>query len=218
MLTENFYTLTKFYLSGLRTQANFTNVIGNTITVNPIRSDYPTQEIQEYAPWGLGRLILAGSTSTNSTSTSFSGSYSPGWASQQGNSFYPYEISTDYCVVCLGNGERPLNRQDYTLDSFISTSLDFSHSQIYQTDELNNPELLWTAILTNSSNKTVKISEIGLFKNIISEYHEYRPKYMIMLSRELLTSPISINPTESATLKYRFSSKLNTTYVDAKLL
>lgn len=127
------------------------------------------------------------------------------------NYFKDYEPT----IMVLGDGDTPPQKTDYKLDSFIGSDKLQCVSNTWvknQTYDENTGDLytrMWT--FKNISNEPVTVKEIGLLTCTCnnSGYNTYSASthHKVLVAREVLTSPVTIQPDEKYTFEFSLRCK-----------
>lgn len=125
-------------------------------------------------------------------------------------------LSDYYSGVKFGSGNSPESEESYTLDNVINSTLNVtlapgSDSIYHEYDSENNTVneyVLYT--ITNTSNESITINEIGLFSTAytasdIGESVSTLAQRAFLIDRTVLDAPLVLAPNDSAVLKYSFT-------------
>lgn len=108
----------------------------------------------------------------------------------------PSSGTVGYWYMCFGSGDTEPTEDDYTLDELIST-LTWSSSTAGQTARGKQ----YTTVITNSTNVDIVVKEFALFETVyMGDLQEgVVMKGAMMLYREVLDTPITLEPGQTAT-------------------
>lgn len=179
VLTSNFVItmaayILHWYQSGTARDYSIVNHLGNTVTFN-ILEDLSAMSQQDTHTKQLYLGLYKASPSGNAIASDVS-------SGGGGGSF-----------IAVGSGSTEATKDDYTLESPI-TSLTVSSYTFGATAE----GVQYTSVMTNPTDSDVVIREIGIFEkmNINSAY---LPAHCCMWGREVLDTPITLEPGQTAT-------------------
>lgn len=114
----------------------------------------------------------------------------------------------DVFYVGFGSGNTEVTEDDYKLESFISSGLSLVSSSCSGTvvmDADKNGSTRTCAvemIIKNTSTENLTIAEIGFYQTIFYSKNSY---YNFLLHREVLDSPVVMEPNSTLTLAFDFS-------------
>lgn len=118
--------------------------------------------------------------------------------------------------ICIGTGNTPVTYDDYTLSGEIldNQKLTYISYKINYDAEGRKVSKTVTYTYTNETDSNITISEWGLFRqwrtnNGSSAVLFSNSAYNILLYREVLETPITIEPGTSATLKFKIDIPIN---------
>lgn len=118
--------------------------------------------------------------------------------------------------ICIGTGNTPVTYDDYTLSGEIidNTKLSYVSYEINYDAEGRKVSKTVTYTYTNETDSNITISEWGLFRHWITagsgnSYLFSNSAYDILFYREVLETPITIEPGTSATLKFKIDIPIN---------
>ena len=118
--------------------------------------------------------------------------------------------------ICIGTGNTPVTYDDYTLSGEIldNRKLTYISYKINYDAEGHKVSKTVTYTYTNETDSNITISEWGLFRqwstnNGSSAVLFSNSSYNILFYREVLETPITIEPGTSATLKFKIDIPIN---------
>lgn len=140
--------------------------------------------------------LKANYSGTNPRGKTFNGDLSISISMNQGSNFgsdlkyttYP-ESNWDGIYLLVGSGDSEESINSYRLDSVISSYTCVSQTHTLDTN-FNNNLLTVVRVIQNTSTENITIKEVGLFA----------ANYMV--AREVLETPITIQPGEKIHFKY----------------
>ena len=115
-------------------------------------------------------------------------------------------IGDTYPGVFFGSGTTPPTKDDYDLESMITTGLAITNTGTSTKDKGNGVYSVEASyVLRNTSAATITVSEMGTFGEVHfktnSDYHAYR----ILFERQVLEEPVIIQPGESKLITYKLT-------------
>lgn len=122
-------------------------------------------------------------------------------------------FSKDYfstkCGIYLGSGSTPATRNDYTLESPITSGLTMTNPSSVMLDESVEGRYVYssTFVVGNTTGDTINIYEIGIFTPVYNS-NAYNA---VLMERTVFTEPITIPAGESKLINYKviFNQTLN---------
>lgn len=132
-------------------------------------------------------------TSVSGTTVTYRNSYNTSYDFKMMDNNYSTESvnSSGYCIF-VGSGDTPVKVTDKNLDSiFLSDTL--TYGPLSYIRQFNNGKLdcVISRTFINKTNAPITIKEVGLFNSNTSNY------YLVLLSREILSEPITLQAGES---------------------
>lgn len=94
------------------------------------------------------------------------------------------------CKIYLGTGNVTPTIDDYKLSGELVTGLTSQE----KSTTANNNSITFSAIATNNTESPVTIKEIGL-----GGYHSSSPLFVVLLTRDVLATPVTLNTGDSKT-------------------
>lgn len=137
-----------------------------------------------------------------------------------GSGIYPEQVTTTFVKniaqagVIVGTGNTPPTDSDYTLANLITEGLTGTVTKVQTFDETANQfKLTLTLSLTSSAASNITISEIGLtgFINASSTKDDETAGVsgqLFLIDRTVLDAPVTIEPSDTATIKYELISNV----------
>lgn len=113
--------------------------------------------------------------------------------------------SNNYCGIYFGSGTTPAQKSDYTLEAPIESGLSFPQfpaSQVLSDDGGGKWSVIASYIVSNTSEETVSISEIGVFSTF-GVYNGASTSPPVLLERTVLASPVTIAPGGARVINYK---------------
>lgn len=113
--------------------------------------------------------------------------------------------SNNYCGIYFGSGTTPAQKSDYTLEAPIESGLSFPQfpaSQVISDDGGGKWSVVTSYIVSNTSEETISISEIGVF-SIFAQYNANSTTAPVLFERTVLTSPVTIAPGGARVINYK---------------
>jgi len=108
----------------------------------------------------------------------------------------------------VGSGNTAPSADDYRLDNMITSGISASSSTIACSRSFSNNvyTVTWNIPITNTSNEDITIKEIGLagpaYSSTVINASTSTAVRPVLLDRTLLSTPITIPPSETATITY----------------
>ena len=114
------------------------------------------------------------------------------------------------CGVFFGSGSTPATKNDYKLESPITSGLSIASPNSLSWDNSIEGRYICSASFTiqNTTDADINIYEIGLFTPILSTSSSY---YSVLMERTVLTEPITITAGGTRIVNYKltFNQTLN---------
>ena len=127
------------------------------------------------------------------------------------NSSYPYPSSSGYGGVYFGSGSTPATKDDYRLESPITSGLSITNPKsLYWVDVGNGKYIVSSPfIVTNITDSDIFISEIGVFTPVSAVYdkgsNSSQTLNYCLMERTVLSEPITIPAGESKLVTYKLT-------------
>lgn len=114
-------------------------------------------------------------------------------------------ISRFYYHLGFGNGTTEVTEDDYKLASLITSGLEIaSHTQTITASKSSSyytRKIALQVVVQNTSAENITITEVGFFQDFCYGSSSYRT---IMIHRELLETPVILEPSASVTMDFNF--------------
>lgn len=128
--------------------------------------------------------------------------------------YVQYITSLSSSRICLGTGTTPVTYEDYTLSGTVLDNSKLTYVSYKIDYDATNRKVSKTVTYTytNETEEAITISEWGLFFNYYEVNGGFRfvnDGYVVLLYREVLETPITIEPGTSATLKFKIDIPIN---------
>lgn len=186
MFTNNYETYRKMMFDG-GYDVGFTDIAGNTVKATAQYSWYG----------GIGKNLYRAYCKTLKATGSSTGS------------------SSEKCApgIYFGAGSTPATKNDYTLESPITSGMTIVNGSSYQTEEETEGKKSCVAAysLKNTSDSQINIWEIGIFGEVANYSSPNYLGYLALFSRDVLNAPITLEPGEVKIIKLvmTYNQKLN---------
>lgn len=104
-----------------------------------------------------------------------------------------------YCGVYFGSGSTPATKNDYKLESPITSGLTIANPSIPSISYSENGkyEVMGVYSVTNSSDTEINIWEIGIVTQLVD--------WNVLMERTVLTEPVTIAPGETKIITYKIT-------------
>lgn len=105
--------------------------------------------------------------------------------------------------IYFGSGTTPATKDDYTLESPISSGLTIVSASAFVENTANGQYCISRDyVLTNTTDANITVSEIGCFVPIVYDTDEW---YQVLMERTVFPSPVTIQPGESKLITYKIT-------------
>lgn len=117
-------------------------------------------------------------------------------------------IYMSHCFMCLGSGTTPATINDYCMENQITSGLtEVNAPNVIRVLDDGGVSYISTFVVQNTSEKSISISEFGMFGNSKESTSYSSTNKMFMTEHTVLDEPIIIEPGQMKCLQYvvRFS-------------
>ncbi len=130
---------------------------------------------------------------------------------------YPYATYWDCRLnndggFWFGSGDTAATEDDYTLETKITSGLSFSRTSVNALDNNGNPYAKHNFLITNTSQSSITIAEIGWFQYMRSASNQggqENNRILVLFDRTVLATPITIAAGEYAVIEYTLKTVIN---------
>lgn len=136
----------------------------------------------------------------------------------QDSSSFPYTRTNSYTANAnavgwtFGSGSTEATEDDWKLESPITGGLSCSASGVRKLDGNGNPYVTWAMTVTNTGSSDITIAEIGYKQNMYcatAEEGTSYGRYVFLIDRTVLTTPITIAVGEYAVIEYTLKTVIS---------
>ena len=121
--------------------------------------------------------------------------------------------NSQYTGVYFGTGPTAPTKEDYRLESPITTGLNIINPDGIVSEENGNGQYVFstTFLVENTTENEMNIWEVGLFGQAVTYASSSRTNYPVLFDRQVFTEPVNLQPGERKLVTYKitFNQTLN---------